>query len=151
MLAVLDRIDLRPHRTASSGVTALMAATMGLLLVIRAIDAWAYEESSIPNLGREMFIERCAPCHGADGHGARPAAAALNPAPPDLTQLSRRHDGTFPYFYVVDVIDGERGALRHGSREMPIWGREFRWQTGEYGARAYIYTLTQYLQSIQQQ
>lgn len=34
--------------------------------------------------GREIYIERCAVCHGDNGRGDGPAAAGLNPKPADL-------------------------------------------------------------------
>jgi mono/diheme cytochrome c family protein len=33
---------------------------------------------------REVFAQRCATCHGADGHGNGPAAANLKPKPVDF-------------------------------------------------------------------
>jgi len=35
--------------------------------------------------GRELWLEHCAGCHGADGRGDGPAAAWLRPRPTDLT------------------------------------------------------------------
>ena len=128
----------------------LAAAAFALLLVVGNVRARAAEESSIPNWGKELFVERCASCHGTDGRGAGPAAAALKTGPADLTQIGRAHGGRFPFLWVVGFIDGERSVAAHGSREMPVWGREFRWWTGEYGARSRIYALTQYIESIQE-
>jgi mono/diheme cytochrome c family protein len=31
--------------------------------------------------GKEIFAQRCVPCHGATGHGDGPASASLNPKP----------------------------------------------------------------------
>ena len=48
-------------------------------------------------------------------------AASLDPAPPNLTQLSMRNDGVFPRNYVMSTIDGfARGA--HFSDAMPVFG-----------------------------
>ncbi len=35
-------------------------------------------------LGRELFVTNCASCHGEDGSGGGPAAAALDPPPRNL-------------------------------------------------------------------
>ncbi|MCP3138231.1 c-type cytochrome [Pyxidicoccus xibeiensis] len=36
-------------------------------------------------LGRRVFVQRCAVCHGQDGRGGGPAASSMRPRPPDLT------------------------------------------------------------------
>lgn len=36
-------------------------------------------------LGRRVFVQRCAVCHGLDGRGGGPAAPSLRPRPRDLT------------------------------------------------------------------
>ena len=40
---------------------------------------------SPPPTAENIFATRCATCHGADGKGTGPAAAALNPKPRDYT------------------------------------------------------------------
>lgn len=42
------------------------------------------------NMGeaKEMFNSRCAPCHGTNGKGDGPGAAALNPKPRDYTDAT---------------------------------------------------------------
>jgi cytochrome c553 len=37
---------------------------------------------------KEMFASRCAPCHGADGKGDGPGAAALTPKPRNYTDAA---------------------------------------------------------------
>jgi mono/diheme cytochrome c family protein len=118
-----------------------LLATLGILR--------AAEESPVSNLGKRLFTKHCAPCHGADGRGGGPAAAALKTRPADLTQINRQHEGKFPFLQVVAFIDGERPVAAHGSREMPIWGQIFRWKDGDHAARAEIYALAQYIESIQ--
>lgn len=109
------------------------------------------EQSPIPAWGKDLFLKHCSACHGSDGRGAGPAAAALKTAPPDLTQLRRTHEGKFPFLWVVGFIDGERPVPAHGSREMPIWGQVFRWREDDRGAKAQIYALALYIESIQRE
>jgi len=45
--------------------------------------ATPYHASSIAD-GRAVFTRHCAVCHGERGAGDGPAAASLNPRPPDL-------------------------------------------------------------------
>jgi len=122
-----------------------------LLLVAPGNAAPPDQESPLPHWGKELFLRYCSACHGLDGRGAGPAADALKTAPTDLTLIRRAHQGKFPYLWVVGFIDGERPVAAHGSRDMPIWGQVFRWKEGEYGARAQVYALAHYIESIQQQ
>ena len=46
--------------------------------------------------GPDLYRHYCATCHGRDGKGNGPAAAALKVPPPDLTVLARRQKGVFP-------------------------------------------------------
>ena len=126
-------------------------ALSALLLAAVGTGAAAEEESLIPDWGKELFVRHCSACHGLDGRGAGPAASALKTAPPDLTQLRRTHQGKFPYLWVVGFIDGERPVAAHGSREMPIWGQLFRRKEGGFGAKAQVYALARYVESIQQE
>src|ERR1035438_2392809 len=46
--------------------------------------------------GPDLYQRYCAVCHGKDGKGGGPAAAALKAIPTDLTQLSKNNGGKFP-------------------------------------------------------
>ena len=79
-----------------------------------------------PLEGTEIFRHYCASCHGVDGRGHGPASVALKHGAPDLTRISHRNGGTFPFRRVKDIIEGkESGPLAHGNREMPVWGPIF--------------------------
>lgn len=45
--------------------------------------------------------------------------------PADLTSISKRNGGRFPYARVIAVIDGRYDVPGHGNRDMPVWGRQF--------------------------
>jgi mono/diheme cytochrome c family protein len=134
--------------TAQRRKAAFLAAMAFALLAAPSFLS-AAEEAATTSRGKQLFTKHCAPCHGADGRGRGPVAVALKTAPADLTQINRKHGGKFPFMQVVGFIDGERPVAAHGSREMPIWGQIFRWRLGDYGARADIYTIARYVQSIQ--
>lgn len=75
--------------------------------------------------GAALYLEYCAVCHGAEGRGDGPAAAALQKPPSDLTGLAAANGGAFPATMVYQLIDGRRLVLAHGDADMPIWGRRF--------------------------
>lgn len=127
--------------------------TVGMILSVLAIDT-AHAETKDPlAVGRNRFMQDCAACHGADGRGDGPAAAALNKRPSDLTGLARRNDGQFPTDYVRRVVDGrDFQQLAHGSVEMPVWGNQYRRSLlalSEARISARIDGLVRYLESIQ--
>ena len=102
--------------------------------------------------GPAVFQAYCAVCHGKDARGGGPAAGALKRRPPDLTRMSQRNGGIFPFERVQKIISGKGpGILAHGSREMPIWGPifdEISWDGAPGSFR--IYNLTRYIQDLQQ-
>jgi mono/diheme cytochrome c family protein len=101
--------------------------------------------------GAEAFQTYCASCHGTDGRGTGPAAAALNRRPPDLTLIAARNNGQFPAFRVTHIIDGYDVQFAHGSHEMPVWGDYFRTAKRDEATTALReHNLTEYLRSIQQ-
>jgi len=100
----------------------------------------------------EMYRTFCASCHGLEGKGNGPAAAALKTAPADLTLLSQKNGGKFPAQRVRDYIEGKDAKTTgaHGSREMPVWGDVFRNIANDQGAVTYrLFTLSSYLESLQ--
>ncbi len=63
-------------------------------------------------LGEQVYKQRCALCHGPDGHGNGPGAAALNPKPRNY------HDAK----YMSTKTDAELLAVIHnGKGAMPAW------------------------------
>jgi mono/diheme cytochrome c family protein len=65
------------------------------------------------DLGTRVFAQRCALCHGPDGHGDGPGSKALNPKPRnfhDTAYMSSRTDAQ-----LLDTIHKGKGA-------MPKWG-----------------------------
>ncbi len=75
--------------------------------------------------GKSEYMEKCALCHGAGGKGDGGVMDLLKKAPSDLTTLSKRNGGVFPFDYVYGVIDGREAIKAHGDRDMPIWGKAY--------------------------
>jgi mono/diheme cytochrome c family protein len=102
--------------------TVLLTCALGLPGV-----AFAQEGA---DFGKYEYYAKCASCHGISGKGDGAVAKFLTKAPSDLTTYAKRNGGTFPTQLAWQVIDGrpvEIGA--HGTREMPVWGQEFRRET----------------------
>lgn len=83
------------------------------------------------DFGKLEFESNCASCHGVTGKGNGPVTDLLKKSPPDLTMLSKNNGGVFPMARLYEVIDGT-GVQAHGTRDMPVWGRDYRVQAGEY-------------------
>jgi mono/diheme cytochrome c family protein len=108
----------------------------GILIVILGAAAGGVTQTTgapMPPLviqsltGRDLFDFYCATCHGRDGKGSGPVAAALKVPPPDLTRLARSNVGAFPRERVEMFVMHGRDALApaHGTAEMPVWGPVF--------------------------
>lgn len=117
--------------------------------------------------GKAVYEEKCAGCHGMTGKGDGPVAQFLIRPAGDLTTIARRNGGQFPNELVWDIIDGRNAETQgpHGTREMPIWGQEFREEalrgrrgagpgpglasSPEWHTRNRIVALLDYLQTLQ--
>jgi mono/diheme cytochrome c family protein len=130
---------------------------VGMLLYSGASSA---EEQKI-DLGKNEYNAKCAICHGVNGKGSGPMSGYLRVTPSDLSQLARKNHGVLPTNRLFDVIDGNN-VPSHGSRDMPIWGKEFRAEDagyykearGNYDSqalvRARILALLEYIDRIQE-
>ena len=64
------------------------------------------QETEVIAGGELEFHRSCASCHGREGKGTGPMAKFLTMKPADLTKLSKRNGGTFPFWQVYRTIDG---------------------------------------------
>ena len=108
----------------------------------------------LAEVGAGMFKQYCASCHGASGVGDGPVAASLKKPPADLTRIAARRGGKFPDAEISRWIDGRFDAPAHGTREMPVWGRQFQDTVGnrtdpDEVVRGRLLTLVEYLKTIQ--
>jgi mono/diheme cytochrome c family protein len=104
--------------------------------------------------GQLEYQQYCASCHGRDGKGKGAMADLLRAVPADLTQLTKKHGGQFPFWRVYGTIDGREEVMAHGSRTMPVWGAHFLTEAGgqpldEQRVIGRILALVYYLESIQ--
>jgi len=102
---------------------------VGTLLVLAATAVAAtcnaQEQFQPADQGRRDFESDCAMCHGVDGKGGGSYARLQQLKTPDLTLLTVRNRGEFPYRQVAEIIDGRHSTIIHGIPGMPIWGDRF--------------------------
>jgi len=129
-------------------------------LVAGSLSAVAAEPARRMDLGKREYDSRCASCHGIAGKGDGINRPFLTKSPSDLTQLAKQNGGVFPISRVYEVIDGRREVPTHGSRDMPVWGREYSINAAEYYidvpydsdayVRSRILSLIDYIYRLQQ-
>lgn len=105
--------------------------------------------------GKELFGRYCVTCHGSDGTGDGVISGFLKTEPADLTQLSKKNGGEFPFHRTVRFIDGTQDVRAHGDPAMPVWGEVFRAEsaaspTRQAEIREKILEITIYVRSIQE-
>lgn len=113
-------------------------------------------------MGKKLFMNYCASCHGTSGEGNGPVASQLHKKPINLTTLSKSMGGKFDPKQIKEMIDGRLMPRAHGIPEMPIWGEWFairsmakgRLQDDATGInediKLHLEQLTLYIKSIQQ-
>ncbi len=117
-------------RLKSAAMCLALVGSLGL-----AAGAWAADKDKV-DFGKREYMNKCAVCHGQSGKGDGGVTELLKVAPSDLTTLSKKNGGVFPYNRVYEVIDGREVVKGHGTRDMPIWGKDY---AGEGVAAAEYY------------
>jgi len=144
--------------------TSAMQHRASLLPLLMMLLLWATppgtalaQQEEIAAAGQREFRHACAVCHGLGGKGESVMTSLnlLTVHPTDLTQLSKKSHGQFPFWQVYRIIDGREEVRGHGARDMPIWGEVFRQPEGgkpvdEIHAIGRILALVYYIQSIQE-
>jgi mono/diheme cytochrome c family protein len=136
--------------------TVLTSILLFFILAAVAKDAPTVNQTQFPPSympsGQKMYKQFCAACHGANAKGDGPAASTLKTRPSDLTTLTKRHEGKFPYDYVSTILRFGPGFSAHGSSDMPTWGPIFEIidKSNEQAVRQRIKRLSDYLASLQE-
>lgn len=139
-----------------------MGVISGLLASLCLVGNVAAAGKDKVDLGKVEYMNKCAVCHGQSGKGDGGVVDVLKVAPTDLTTLSKKNGGVFPFERVMMVIDGRQVVKGHGERDMPIWGSDYsreKARAGEYYfdvpydmemyARMRILSVIDYLNRIQ--
>jgi mono/diheme cytochrome c family protein len=134
------------------GLGLTMLSGVGAAAQTQPETAKSYEKLIDSVKGPDLFHAYCAACHGVEGKGDGPAAAALKTKPANLTLLAKNNGGKFPVAQVQKFISGDDPSLQsHGSREMPVWGPIFHQiENDQDFGNVRLQNLIQYLQTMQQ-
>ena len=145
--------------SALVGAIAIAATTVAVATLAQAQQAPATKTF---DRGKYEYEAHCAVCHGLSGKGDGPFAQQLQSAAavPDLTELSRKNNGVFPFMHVYETIDGTHSVTWHGTRQMPVWGPRYKSEAGEslyddfradpeVFVRARILALSEYIYRLQ--
>ena len=127
-----------------------------------SLNTWAAEKEKVVDIGQREYMNKCVLCHGQSGKGDGSAIDFLKVTPTDLTILSKQNGGVFPVDRVISIIDGREFVKGHGTRDMPIWGKDYSLEKSEAAeyyfdapyntemyVRARILALIDYLNRIQ--
>lgn len=112
----------------------------------------ASARAKILDEARQDFQENCVACHGADATGSGTLGGRLVRAPKDLTEISARNGGTYPFWRIFEIIAGETQVEGHDTFQMPEYSKRMRgddFAPGYLPAHVRILSLTHYLESIQ--
>ncbi len=143
--------------------TTVVSAFLGTILVFIAASGHAADRADVRkvDIGKAEYEQKCTICHGPLGKGDGAYSVMLKKPASDLTTLSKNNGGVFPFARVFETIEGTHELKAHGTREMPIWGREYRSSKyyddylhdpesdRSYFARSRILALTEYIYRLQ--
>jgi len=103
----------------------LLASALGTVLLASGLAQPAAAQVRQHERGAEAYRLACAQCHGEQGRGDGPLRNLLNIQATDLTTLRQRSGGEFPFYRVMQIVDGRTEIGAHGTRQMPAWGAVF--------------------------
>lgn len=101
--------------------------------------------------GQITYVRYCVSCHGESARGDGPLANDMRVRVPNLTELTSRHAGSYPFDQVTAIIRSGKVVRGHGTLDMPAWGDAFKKTEGteEKSVDAVIRNLNHYLWSLQ--
>lgn len=103
--------------------------------------------------GRIEFQMYCRTCHGDSGKGDGKMASILTTKPADLTRISSKNGGQFPFWKIFATIAGDVRTAGHDMFEMPGFWSRFEQQStlpGYASPQLRLLALTHYVESLQQ-
>ena len=148
----MKRRTREPGETrATFGALAIACIAVGVSLTAAQLAAQDVDEMRAVAKGKASYGRYCKSCHGEQGKGDGKVAEMLTVRPADLTAITSRNGGEFPFDEVFKTIDGRKEVAGHGSSDMPIWGKVFQEGTDNPDEQVIekVAALTYYVKSIQ--
>jgi mono/diheme cytochrome c family protein len=158
-MSIADYSNCGPRRFVDMESTVRKGARIflcSILLLSLSSPLATAQEMEVIAGGELDYQNHCAVCHGVDAGGNGIMNKFLTLPPANLTQLSKKYGGKFPFWQIYRTIDGREEVRGHGVRQMPVWGLRFRAEAGgnDPGARTQAagrkLSLVFYLQHIQE-
>jgi len=111
------------------GAFTVCAIALGIAPAIHAQQSSSDAQKT--DVGKYEYDSHCAECHGLSGKGDGAYVRLLrsDTVLPNLTELSKKNGGVFPFTRVYQTIDGGMRIKAHGSTDMPIWGQVYKRQS----------------------
>ncbi len=123
----------------------MLKLTFRLAVVVVLILPWSAK--ALAQSGREDYRHYCAACHGLDGRGK---GTWNGTEVPDLTRLSQKNGGKFPFEEIHQVVDGRSQPVWHQRRrDMPYWGEVFALEENHTKVEARIAAIVDYVRDLQ--
>jgi mono/diheme cytochrome c family protein len=88
------------------------------------VPASAWTNARLIARGKQIYVERCAVCHGDSGDGNGPASAALPLKPPDLRDGKMVGEMTGSYWFWRVSEGGVVDPFQSAGSVMPAWKDE---------------------------
>jgi mono/diheme cytochrome c family protein len=139
--------QLVPEGVLMKTVVVAVFMALGLASAANAQDKPEFDGAKAIR-GEASYRTYCGSCHGKDAKGDGPLAKMLRVPPSDLTQLSSKNQGEFPYEEVLETIEKGSKVRGHGSSDMPAWGTDFLQTDTKAEARERMMNLVQYIWSL---
>src|SRR5262249_42429054 len=95
------------------------------ILARKTVDT---DADSVANVGRGLFVQDCATCHGLTGRGNGPASRSMETKPANFTRpFYKQYSDSFWFYRMTEGVPGTR---------MPHWGEALtesqRWHLVAY-------------------
>jgi mono/diheme cytochrome c family protein len=103
-----------------------MKQALVLMMVMACSTGVALAAGKNLDIGQREYESNCVACHGVAGKGNGPVADVLKVLVPDLTEMSKKNGGVFPFARVYEAIDGRQQLQAHGTCDMPVWGNAYK-------------------------